>query len=445
MVEDNPKYQVSTVVPEFSVPLAGGTRKAFVKQTKTGDVPVYMVGGPDFFRDATESKKVYACGATPYIFFCRAVVEAVKQLGWVPDVIHCNDWHTGLVPVYLRSLYANDPAFRDTGVVFTIHNLAYQGEFDIDVLDEAGLPRDLYTMDKLECYGRVNFLKGGLVYSDLVNTVSETYAKEIQTEEYGSRLEGLLRYMAANGKLRGILNGIDYSDFNPQTDKRIAANYDCVDLAGKWENKGSLQEALGLPVDARTPVFGLVSRLVDQKGLDLLKDIAAKLMKLDMQMVILGTGDPAYEKYFKGLEQKHPDKVSATIGFDAVLAQKIYAGSDFFLMPSRFEPCGLGQMISLRYGTIPVVRATGGLGDTIEEYDVSTGSGNGFVFSEYDSKKLLASVKRALAVYADEPAMSKLVSNAMECDFSAGRAAKHYAEFYAAASSIVLRGERCAA
>ena len=431
MVEDNARYAVKPVIDDVPVGWGdGSTKHAFVKSTSLGDVPVYLVGSSEYFREATESKKVYSSGWEPYAFFAKAVIETVKSLNWIPDVIHVNDWHTGFLPVYLKQHYALDAQLANVATVTTIHNLAYQGEFDFNILAQAGLSGDLFTMDKLECYGRVNFLKAGLVFSDMVNTVSETYACEIQTDEYGCRLDGLLRYISSQDKLRGIINGIDYGIFNPATDSRIKANYDASDLAGKARCKAALQRELGLPVRKGIPVIGMVTRLTDQKGLDILKKAMPKLMKLDMQFVVLGTGDPSYEKYFAEQAKKHPDKVSVTIGFDAALAQRIYAGSDFFMMPSRFEPCGLGQMISLRYGSVPIVRRTGGLGDTIFEFNSNAGTGNGFVFEKYDWKDLYEAVERAFAVFACPKNRAKLISNAMECDYSTRKCAEQYVELY---------------
>ncbi|MDO8681993.1 MAG: glycogen/starch synthase [Armatimonadota bacterium] len=433
MIESNPKYNAQPFMSEFPVPINDKiTRIASAKTTSLGKVPVYLIENKEFFGAAVDSKSVYRTGADPYIFFCRAVLEMVRRMDgdWVPDVIHCNDWHTGLLPVYLRTLYANDPRFNNIASVFTIHNLAYQGEFDFETLAAAGLPEKLYNMDMLECYGRVNFMKGGIVFSDLVNTVSETYAKEIQTPEYGCRLEGLLTYMASLDKLRGALNGIDYNEFNPATDDRIWAKFSSEDLSAKSINKAKLQETQGLPVKANTPLIGLVSRLVDQKGLDLVRAAAPYFLKQDVQLIILGSGDPVYEDYFKKLQEKHPDKVSVTIGFDAILAQRIYAGCDLFLMPSRFEPCGLGQMISLRYATVPMVRATGGLADTVIDFNPKTGGGNGFVFTEYQSKALLDTIKRAITTYGDSRKWSKLLDNAVSSDFSGLRSAENYSELY---------------
>jgi len=433
MIESNPKCE--TVMEHLTVPLGYETLHGSVKKVEIEpDIPVYLIGSDRFFLDATESKKVYnmEAGAAPYVYFSRAVPEMLLQmeLRWVPDVIHANDWHTGLTAAYLKTVYRGDPALAETASVFTIHNLAYQGEFDFSLLAYAGLPESLFTFDQLEFYGKVNCLKAGIVCSDMVNTVSPTYAREIQTPEYGCRLEGLLQYVASQGRLKGILNGIDYEEYDPAADPRIPNPFSASEPAGKAKNKSALQKESGLPLKARTPLFGLISRLADQKGLDLIHAIRDQMMALDLQFIILGTGDPHYEEAFRALEKAYPHKMKANIGFDVNLAQRIYAGCDFFLMPSRFEPCGLGQMMSLRYGTIPVVRKTGGLADTVQEFDPATSEGNGFVFSEYKPDALLETIQRALKVYQRQTAWTKLVHNAMRCDCSWEHSAREYVAFY---------------
>ena len=432
MVQDNPAYNVKTKVKSFNVPLGWRNIEASVKQTTIGkDIPVYLVCAP-YFENSVDSKSVYVSGSEPYAFFARAVLEMVRNMkpGWKPDVIHCNDWHTGLLPVYKSVLFADDPVLGQAASLFTIHNLAYQGEFDRSILADYGLPEDLFCMNKLECYGSVNFLKAGIMFSNLVNTVSQTYAHEIQTEEYGCRLEGLLGHVENQGRLRGILNGIDYEEFDPATDKRIPYHFTAQDTNGKAKDKKALQAAMGLPTDSKAPVIGLVSRLADQKGLDLIKAATPGMLKLGVQFILLGTGDAAYEKYFSQLEAKHPDQVKANIGFDAKLAQQIYAGCDMFLMPSKFEPCGLGQLISLRYGTIPIVRSTGGLADTIVDYKSGDPESNGFVFSEYTKEALAETIERAVSTYQNKKEWKKLVQTAMNDDFSWGASAGKYVDFY---------------
>jgi starch synthase len=434
MIEDNPAYRVTDELAPFPVHIHDGyTEMAHVRKTMIGGkVPVYLIGSDRYFTDATESKKVYSFSPEPYVFFDRAVAEFVPRLqpAWTPDIVHCNDWHTGLVPVYLRTFFQEHPTWSSAAIVFTIHNLAYQGEFDFDVLRYAGLPDYLFTYDKLEFYGRMSFMKGGLTFADFVNTVSKTYAEEIQTPEFGCRLEGLLRYLAAEGRLTGIVNGIDYEEYNPATDPRIAAHFDAASPDGKAICKEDLQKLSGLPTDPKAAVIGLISRLADQKGFDIIRAAADGMMGLPIQFVLLGTGDPHYETFFRELEGQYPTKMKAHIGFDAILAQKIYAGADMFLMPSRFEPCGLGQLMSLRYGTIPIVRATGGLADTIVDYDAATGRGNGFSFKEYDADVLLATIKRAVDVYQDRNKWQALTKAALQCDYSWKASAAQYVELF---------------
>lgn len=442
MIEEVAAHNVRPVLDRVAVPWGDGSAKrAFVKTLTLDKTPVYLIGSKEFFRGATESAKLYSPGWEQYAFFSRAVLESLRAIKprWIPDVIHIHDWHPGMLPVYLRELYSRDPLLSGIAVVATVHNLAYQGEFDPSILAQAGLPAELYAMDKLECYGRVNFLKAGLVYSDMVNTVSETYACEIQTPEYGCRLDGLLRHLAFNDRLRGILNGLDYTCFDPAKDPHIKANYKRTDLAGKSQCKAALRKELGLPAKKDTPVIGMVTRLADQKGLDLVKRALSKLMTANVQLVILGAGDRSYERWLTTQAEKYPGRLSVTVGFDPALAQRIYAGCDMFLMPSRFEPCGLGQMIALRYGAVPIVRRTGGLGDTMTDFDPVKGAGNGFVFEPYDWKHLWKTIERALSTYADPAAWSKLVANGMRCDFSTRRMAKRYESLYHEALRKVSR------
>lgn len=441
MVEDNPAYNVQDLLPSFPVPINDNLKiPAHVRQTHiAGNIPVYLIGSSQYFTNATESKKIYYLEPEPYVFFDRAVAEFVPRLSpaWKPDVIHCNDWHTGLIPVYLQTFYRDHSIWSDTGSVFTIHNIAFQGEFDFEILRYAGLPDHFFTYDKLEFYGRMSFMKGGLVFSDMSNTVSKTYAIEVQTPEYGCRLDGLLRYLASQGRFTGILNGIDYEEYNPATDTRIAANYNAEKPAGKARCKAALQEECGFARSKKAALIGLISRLSDQKGLDLIRDIAKKLVKLPIQFVLLGTGDPHYEQYFRELAERYPRKVRSFIGFDSDLALRIYAGSDLFLMPSRFEPCGLGQMISLRYGTIPIVRATGGLADTISNFNPRTGRGNGFVFKEYQPDALYAAIVRAIETFGHKEQWDLLVQRALMADFSWSTSARKYVELYRQARSDI--------
>ncbi|MGQ9901062.1 MAG: glycogen synthase GlgA [Fimbriimonadales bacterium] len=430
MVEADTRWQIEPLT-QFQVSIRPDwTETAAVLQlTLPSGVRVYLLRVGDWFANATESTKVYAVDPRAYVAFCRAAVEwLTHHTDWAPQVAHCNDWHTALVPVYLRTQHTERTDAIAT--LFTIHNLAFQGVFEADFFPTLGLPDYLFDIEGLEFYGTVNLMKGALLYSDRVNTVSPTYAAEIQTPEYGERLEGLLRRLSDERRLSGILNGIDYDEWNPETDPHIPAHYATANLAGKAVCKAELQQACGWQPDRSKAVIGLVSRLTDQKGLDLIKALGAKLLQLPIQFVLLGTGDPAYERYFRSWHKRHRAIVHATIGFDNAWAHRIYAGADMFLMPSRFEPCGLGQMISLRYGTIPIVRQTGGLADSITPYDATRGAGNGFVFREHKPNALYEAVSRAVVAFQEANAWQALVTRVMQQDWSWSRSASAYAALY---------------
>lgn len=388
-------------------------------------IPVYFIDNYHYFdRDQIYG---YWDEAERYAFFCRAVLEMTKMLGFKPDIIHCNDWQTGPIPLLLKEQYQWDPFFRGIGTVFTIHNLRYQGNFPKETLHLLGLGDECFTPERLEFYGNISFMKAGLLWSDVLNTVSRTYAEEIQDPHYGEGMDGILRQRSQD--LYGICNGINIHEYNPATDPRIYHNYTAEDLEGKRRNKMELQREMGLP-QLDVPLLGIVSRLVDQKGLDLIADISRDLMERPMQLVVLGTGDAYYEDMFRELRSLYPDRIGVEIGFNVTLAQRIYAGCDMFLMPSAFEPCGLGQLISLRYGTIPVVRSTGGLRDTVIDYNPDTGSGNGFSFAPYDSSALLAAIDRGLELYDSPRAWQSLVKRAMQEDHSWNRSAAEYMGLY---------------
>src|SRR5262245_9276960 len=318
----------------------------------------------------------------------------------VPDVFHCHDWQTALLPVLLRTQYVEDPAFRNSGTVFTVHNIGYQGLFPPEILPLLTLPWDLFTITKLEFFGNVSFLKGALVYSDFITTVSKKYGQEIQTTEFGFGLEGVLKDRAQ--KLTGILNGVDYDEWNPETDRFIATHYNAEDLSGKKQCKQDLLASVGMPsADPNLPVIAIVSRFAAQKGFDLIGQIIDRLSLEEVVVTVLGSGDKLYEEMFLRLARRVPHKIAVRIAYDNVLAHKIEAGADMFLMPSRYEPSGLSQMYSLRYGTVPIVRSTGGLDDTIDPWDAKTRKGTGFKFSEYSSEALLSTVRAALSAYKD--------------------------------------------
>ena len=386
---------------------------------------------PSFFdRDALYGTPSgdYPDNAERFALFSRAVLEASKILG-VPDVFHCHDWQSALIPILLRTQYAEDPALRDVATVFTIHNMGYQGLFPPDTLPLLTLPWDLFTISKMEFFGNVNFLKGALVYSDFITTVSKKYSQEIQTAEFGFGLEGVLRDRAAT--VTGILNGVDYDEWSPQNDKFTAAKYSTQDLSGKIQCKQDLLNAFGVAKpNLRLPVIGIVSRFAAQKGFDLISQVMDRLAREEMVVVALGAGDKPYEEMFQRLNRQFPNKIAVKIAYDNALAHKIEAGSDMFLMPSRYEPCGLNQIYSLKYGTVPIVRATGGLDDTIEPWDSRTGKGTGFKFSEYSGEALLATVKQALLAFRDQASWQQLMRNGMNKDFSWNASAKEYVRVY---------------
>ena len=364
-----------------------------------------------------------------FILFSRAVLEFLKALDFKPDVIHCNEWQSALVCAYFKTIYQSDPHFTKAGTLFSIHNLAYQGVFPKESFSKLALSQDLYyPMSPFEFFGKLNFLKTGIHYSDLINTVSETYAKEIQTVEYGCGLQGALK--ARSTDLYGIVNGVDYSEWSPELDKLIPTRYGSGRLGDKLKNKIALFKECRFSVPKLNwPALGMISRLADQKGFDLLAEIASDLLKKELVLVILGTGDVRYEKLLKQLEIKFSDRLRAFITFDERLAHLIEAGGDIFLMPSRYEPCGLNQLYSLKYGTVPVVRATGGLADTIQDYSAD-GRGTGFSFKEYSSEEFLKTIERVLTVYRDKAKWEVLQRTGMSQDFSWERSAQKYIGLY---------------
>jgi starch synthase len=370
----------------------------------------------------------YTDNAERFGLFCRAVIEATKQLG-VPQVFHLHDWQAGLAPVYLRTTYAADPALSGAAAVLTIHNAAYQGKFPPNTTEELLFPWDVFTMDKVEEYDRFNFLKGGIAFADLVTTVSRKYAEEIQTPEFGERLDGILRRRAAD--LRGILNGVDYSQWNPAVDHHLAAHYTPEKLEGKSVCRADLLHAFKLEgVAETTPVIGIISRLATQKGFDIVAQVTEKLADRDVVVTALGSGDPFYENIFRDWAFRHPSSVAVKFAYDESLAHKIEAGADMFLMPSRYEPSGLNQMYSLKYGTVPIVRATGGLDDTIEEWDAEKGTGTGFKFAGYKPEDLLLEIDRAIAAFRDKKEWAQLMHNGMALDYSWSVPAKEYVKVY---------------
>lgn len=421
-----------TVVRSITVPF--DDRYRFCSVVSGGNqagVQFNFVDYPPFFdRDALYGTPAgdYPDNAERFALFSRAVLESSKVLG-VPQVFHCHDWQSALVPILLRTQYAEDPAFRDVATVFTIHNIGYQGLFPPDILPLLMLPWDLFTITKMEFFGQVNFLKGALAFSDFITTVSRKYSQEIQTTEYGFGLEGVLRDRAAT--VAGILNGVDYDEWSPQTDKFIVARYSPADLGGKAKCREELLAAFGVTnADPRLPVIGIVSRFAAQKGFDLIAQIMDRLAREDMIVVALGSGDKPYEDMFLRLNKAFPQKIAVKIAYDNALAHKIEAGSDMFLMPSKYEPCGLNQIYSLKYGTVPIVRATGGLDDTIEPWDARTGRGTGFKFSDYNGEALLLTIREALRAFRDQASWPILMRNGMSKDFSWNASAREYVRIF---------------
>jgi starch synthase len=433
-----PKYQALNTQGEdirYVCSLRVDNRNVNILETRLPDsqVTVWLVDYPAYFNypgnpyvDAEGSP--WPNNAERFALFCRVAVEvAMDRVNqrWKPDIVHCNDWQSGLVPALL-SLEFDPPA-----TVFTIHNMAYQGLFPIDTAATLNLPGQLVHPEGLEFHNLLSFIKGGLVYSDHITTVSPTYAMEIQTPDFGYGLEGLLAYR--KDVLSGIINGIDLDQWNPETDPLIARNYKSVSLLEKQYNKSELQRRLELPVNNHVPLFGVIGRLVEQKGIDMILDCLPEMVKIPMQFVLLGSGDKGFEKKLANFSHLYPDKIAITIGYNESLAHLIEAGADIFLMPSRFEPCGLNQMYSQRYGTIPIVRKTGGLADTVVDslpHTLADSTATGIVFNDANASALLEAIKRSMILYGNHEAWKKMQVNGMQKDFSWQQSAKHYLDLY---------------
>ncbi len=412
------------------VEIAGAIRSVGIRLGTLGEVPVYFLDYPEFFQRQGlygTTAGDYPDNARRFGLFCRAVLEVLPKLDFRPDVLHLNDWQTGLIPVLLRSERATDPFYARTGTVMTIHNLGYQGLFPPETLAEIGLDPGLFHMEGLEYYGQLSFLKGGLFFSDLITTVSPSYCREIQTPEFGHGFEGILQ--KRRKELIGILNGIDCQQWDPATDAALHTPYSAENPTAKIQNKLDLQHRLGLARDSHLPILAMVTRLATQKGLDILEEAWPKLIRRPLQFVLLGDGEEKHMAFFRRLQDKHPELVSINLSFDDTLARRIYAGSDLFLMPSHYEPCGLGQLIALRYGSIPLVRRTGGLADTVSDADKNP-QGNGFVFTNPTAKALIKTLDRALNRYHDHDDWACLVQRAMAGDFSWEQSAGRYVEIY---------------
>jgi starch synthase len=430
----------AVVMPSLTIPMANRLRfPAVLDGTVISGVRYFFVGDPEYFdRNGIYGTSAgdFPDNAERYSEFCRAAIEIVKHV-WPADVIHCHDWQAALVPVLLRTSYGDDPLVKDIPAVFTIHNMGYHGLFKPDVLERAGIPLAVYHPAGMEFYGNVNFLKGGLIYSDYLTTVSRRYALEIQTPEYGYGLDGVVRSRA--DRMVGILNGVDYSAWSPDRDKFIPMKYSPKDMSGKHVCKQALLELFGIaPEHVARPVIGIVSRFADQKGFDLIAEKALELMREDVSLVALGSGERKYEELFQAMANTFPGRVGVKITYDNEIAHKIEAGADLFLMPSRYEPCGLNQIYSLKYGTVPIVRATGGLDDTVEPFDLEHGTGTGFKFAEYSGAAMMYAIRQALHHCTDERIWRRIQLNGMAKDFSWKGPAAEYAKVYEAA--MTLRG-----
>ena len=444
---DRKKYDVRIILPKylcmderfkgqlhfkchFYVNLSWRKQYAGIFEAKQDGITYYFVDNEFYFAGDKPYNELYQ-DIEKFAYFSKAVLEALPFLDFCPDIIHCHDWQTGLIPVFLKTLYGDENYYRGIRTVFSIHNLKFQGRWSLPaVMDITGLPEQIFTADKLESYGEANYLKGGIVYADAVTTVSETYAREITTEQGGEGLDGLLR--ARKNDLYGILNGLDYEEYDPQKDGYIYNHFNEQNFQeGKKLNKARLQKELGLPVKENTMLIGIVSRMTSQKGFDLVAYVMDELCQDAIQLVILGTGDERYENMFRHFDWKYHGKVSAQIYYDEKMSHRIYASADAFLMPSLFEPCGLSQLMSLRYGTLPIVRETGGLKDTVVPYNEYEGTGNGFSFRNYNAHEMLATVRNAERIYYDKKReWNKMVDRAMAADFSWGNSARQYEEMY---------------
>lgn len=418
-------------IPVGDVLQKGSAKASFIVGQKV-KVQVYFLEN-EFYYDRDDlyvdpkTKKDYPDNDERFIFFSKGVIETLKKLGWRPDVIHCNDWQTALVPVYLKTIYSDDPFFKGVKTVLTIHNISYQGVFSKESFYKSGLPEQIFP--EIQHDGNFNFLKAGILYADFITTVSPTYAKEIiSNDEIGAGLSNVLKKRKKD--LYGIVNGVDYSTWNPEIDKFIPVPYGIHTIETKYENKKALLRYFGLDYSEEVPVVSQISRLVEQKGFDLIEEVIDEMMKLNIQYIVLGTGERRYEYMLEKIKRKYPKRVGIYIGFNEELAHLIEAGSDMFLMPSKYEPCGLNQMYSLRYGTVPIVRKTGGLADTVEEFNPKTGRGTGFLFEKYSSQEMLKALKKAISVYKNKKLWLKLIKNGMSKDFSWNASAKKYVELY---------------
>ena len=417
-------------VSHFYMDLGWRSQYVGILETVYDGIQFYFIDNEYYFAGMKPYGNIYE-DIEKFAFFSKAALSALPVIGFQPDIVHCHDWQTGLIPVFLKDRFREGEFFANMKSIMTIHNLKFQGVWDMNTVKNiTGLPDYYFTPDKLEAYGDANYLKGGLVYADALTTVSPTYAEEIKTPFYGENLDGLMKARAHD--LRGIVNGIDYEEYNPETDKMITANYNARNFRKeKVKNKIALQKELGLAQNEKTFMIGIVSRLTDQKGFDLINYMMEEMCQQDWQIVALGTGEERYENMFRHFAWKYPDKVSANIYYSEAMSHKVYAACDAFLMPSLFEPCGLSQLMSLRYGTLPIVRETGGLKDTVEPYNEYEGTGTGFSFRNYNAHEMYNTIRYAHSVYVDKRReWNRLIDRAMAADFSWKASADQYAELY---------------
>lgn len=424
-IDDKYKRDLKEIC-SYEIHLGWRSQYVGVLEKKHNGITYYFIDNEYYFK--RDGLYGYYDDGERFIFYSKAVAMMIKHLSFKPDIVHANDWHTGLLPLYIKDFAKGDKLYENIKSVFTIHNLKYQGVFDYKVLSQiGGLSDEYFTEEGVKYYDSVNLMKAGIVYSDRLTTVSKTYAQEIQTEFFGENLDGIIR--KHDYKLSGIVNGIDYTIYNPQKDKKIEKNYSFKTIEDKKENKRALQKLYGLK-EKDVPLLGMVTRLVEMKGLDLLSHILEELMQEDIQLVILGTGDWKYEAMLKYFQSKYPEKMSARIYFNEEESHKVYAGSDIFLMPSMIEPCGIAQLIAMRYGTIPLVRKTGGLKDTVIPYNKHDGSGTGFSFLNFNAHELLFTIKDAIELYNQTSKWEKLIKQSMEAKNDWDTSSKEYIKLY---------------
>lgn len=425
------KFEIYKTDRSFKITLGGISLNGNIWVSEKSSAPEsYFIDCKDLYGRSElygTSNGDYSDNALRFAFFSRAVIETCIAMNLKPDIIHCNDWQTAMTALYLKTVYKDNKFFRDTSVLFTIHNLGYQGLFPASDIKFTGIDWDYFIPERLEFYGKLNFMKAGLLYSDLISTVSKTYAKEILEPESGFGLDGVLRKRKNN--IYGIINGTNYNEWNPAKDSLIPANYSSDDLRGKESCKKLLLKKTGLQ-NSKLPLFGIVSRLTSQKGIDLIEGSLDKLLAAGANLVILGKGEDYYQKLLTNIAKKHRKRIFVKIGFDESLAHLIYAGCDFLLMPSKYEPCGLGQMVAMKYGTIPIARETGGLADTIHDFDHLLSKGTGFLFTDYTPSAFIEAVKRAICVFTDNKKMRKMISDSMKSDFSWKSSAEKYLRLY---------------